>query len=102
MDKGAKMNKPIALLWVCLECTFTRESGESLYNDITGEYAEPWSLIQDGYSVTKGIIVENETHDGTDHEHSDFSTSPCDGCGSTLAGERYAYTLWDDREESAE
>ena len=28
-----------------------------------------------------------------DHDHDSFSLSPCRGCGSTLAGDRYAVTI---------
>lgn len=96
------MSIPVALIWVCFDCMITRESESSQYDDVTGEYAQPWSKIEDGYSVTFGIIVDNDAHDGANMEHIDFSTSPCDGCGSKLHGERHAYTLWDDRVEMEE
>jgi len=86
-------------LWVCVDCLFARE-GEL---DTTPD-CEPWGLLP-GDDVSLGITWSEHdcgretTHDmdtecECDCERADFSWQSCDGCGSTLAAERQAYTLW--------
>lgn len=82
------------VLWVCVECLMAREA------DDTEEYPNAWSREPD-IDVTLGQLYE--AHDCDDPtsgicscDHRNFSTSRCDGCGSHVAGERFAYTWWTD------
>ena len=72
---------------VCVDCTIERENGEAPLNPD----CEPWSLIEDGQTVTAD---HGETDDGVEYGYDEFSTSPCDACGTRLAGTRYRYALW--------
>lgn len=85
-------------IWVCDDCMIAHHyPGE---NESTGE---EWRNYSDG-SITAGILCDKgEDHyweDEEDHsencERQDFSWSRCDGCGSTLGGSRYAFTVWED------
>lgn len=66
---------------------------------------EPWSLITPPHTVTMGLLAE-EHRDGCDREeagecdceHEGFSWSSCEGCGSPLGGDRWAFTLWEPAE----
>jgi hypothetical protein len=102
----------LGTIWVCLCCLFAREgdgcAGQHEHTD------EPWALIDSDPSVrvTAGMSWEEHagdcanrraTHsriDDCDCERDSFSASSCDGCGSALAGERHAYTLWKQRRHS--
>lgn len=67
---------------------------------------EPLGEVPDGVTLTAGLL--REAHDpwcddpdtcsieGEGCEHHTFSWSPCDGCGSTLGGDRHALTMHDD------
>lgn len=82
-------------IWVCVDCMMTRETGEPCEN----VDCNPWSRITDDQTVTFGIIEPEHTADcdtmDCDCAYDSFSTAPCEGCGTDLAGARYAYTLWD-------
>jgi hypothetical protein len=96
----------IGTLWVCTDCMTTRETGED--PDVAPD-REPWGTLDAGAGdVTPGLLW-SEHYDpagcesafdsggecGCDREdfvHGDLR--PCDGCGSSLGGSRYAYTLW--------
>lgn len=65
---------------------------------------EPLILV-DNTHVTMGLFAEQhscKSNDEPPHEWEcycetmTFSRSSCDGCGSTLDGERHAMTLWFD------
>lgn len=74
-----------------------------------GHDREPLNLVEkpmSGYDmVTLGMLAKHhscKSSDETPHqwecdcEIMTFSWSSCDGCGSTLGGERHAMTLWFD------
>ena len=72
---------------VCIDCMFADLNG-----DVDGTPdCEPWSRWT---SEEQRHIFPNSgevTDDGNDQFHQGFSWSACDGCGSTLGGDRYAY-----------
>jgi ribosomal protein L37AE/L43A len=95
----------LADIWACIDCTHAHANGE--YNsDRPSDEPEPLSLIMSGQSVTLGLFSDQHADtctpadraEGCDCEHDPYSTTPCGGCGSTLHGERYAMTIW--QEES--
>ena len=88
-------------LWVCIDCMLVHANGECTD---TPDRA-PWALWEnDSSDITMGLLWsehECETPEETfrnggecDCETDPFSMSDCDGCGSTLAGERHAFTAW--------
>lgn len=90
-------------IWVCQCCTLMQANGECCADDSHGgDGIEPWSLpLSEGQRVTIGLLAEHhddECDGGVDCnrecETNNFSTSSCDGCGSSLHGERHAFTLW--------
>ena len=81
--------------WVCIDCHMTHHTGES--PDMP-EGCEPWSKLEEGQTVTSGLLCETPNFGYESDEflaHDSFSWSDCDGCGSTLGGERFAYTVWE-------
>lgn len=95
----------IDLIWVCQCCMLCHANGECCADDEHGgDSREPLSEIQPGYSVTAGLLEEEHNEnctpadrdEGCDCDRIEFSTSRCEGCGSFLAGQRYALTLWRD------
>jgi hypothetical protein len=96
-------------LWVCVDCHLAYHEGEYTPE----EDVQPWSLLDlsDGTPtlITRGIFpgLPNTEHsedcafradpdqectwDG-ECEHNSFSWTRCDGCGSTLGGDRHAFT----------
>lgn len=112
------MMKDSCTIWVCVDCIMHHANGEcgSCHTD-EGHDREPLGLVDkpmSGYdTVTAGML--NERHDESclrfiragmrngvpgdyecDCETMTFSWSSCEGCGSTLGGERHAMTLWFD------
>lgn len=93
-----------AILWVCLDCMFARESGET--NSEEPEF-EPWSKLAAGEHehVSMGLYSEDHSDDctpadrenGCTCERDTLSRRSCDGCGNNYDGERHAYTLEYDR-----
>lgn len=90
---------PVTTLWVCVDCLLVRETGEST----EAPDREPWTALPDA-DVTLGALCEIDKgeHYATDPdghaeecERLSFSRLACDACGSALAGERHAYTLWE-------
>ena len=84
-------------LWVCVDCYLTRE-GDGPTEETE---REPWGLLDDTYQVGCGLTEDDHSEDCTadewlawacDCEHVDFSWSDCDACGSSLGGDRYAYS----------
>jgi hypothetical protein len=62
---------------------------------------EPWTLFEgvDTVEITMGLLAEEHAEDcgreDCDCERDTFSSTSCEGCGSKLAGERHAFTMWD-------
>ncbi len=85
----------VGTVWVCVDCALTHANGEC------GESSdrEPLSAIPAGHTVTLGLLRSEHAPSCDSVEECDcatdaFSTVPCAGCGSTLAGERHAMALW--------
>lgn len=90
--------------WVCVDCHMTHHTGEA--PDMP-EGCEPWSKLEEGQTATSGLLqaehacgwedMDRDSEPTCDYEceHVSFSWSDCDGCGSTLGGERFAYTVWE-------
>ena len=84
-------------LWVCIDCCLAREcNGPTEDAD-----REPWGLFDDTYEIGRGLPEAGHVADCTGDErlngycaceHVDFSMSDCDACGSSLGGERHAYS----------
>jgi hypothetical protein len=95
---------PQGVIWVCQDCMFAHANGESPI-DPDPTQPEPWAL-DDGADVTMGLSWDehddpagceaafNSGSDQCDCEHRSFSWSACEGCGSSLGGDRYAFTYW--------
>jgi hypothetical protein len=95
-------------IWVCMCCMLTDANGECCADDSHGgDGIEPWSDVNAQFEITMGLLAE-EHHEECqvritggwlvdyecDCERREFSWSSCDGCGSSLAGSRYAFALW--------
>ena len=87
-------------IWVCQCCLLSDANGECCAEDTHGgDGIEPWTAVDfSRYAVWMGLprdehAEECEPGDDCDCEHITFSSSRCDGCGSWLAGDRYAFTL---------
>lgn len=92
--------------WVCQDCVILLANGETTDPEYRGDPdREPLSQLDAGELVTLGMLTDECAHvDLTDQdqaeEHAEscerdpFSTVPCYGCGSHLAGERHAVTVW--------
>lgn len=97
------------IIWVCQDCMLHHANGEcgSCHTD-EGHDREPMGLT-DPSEVTTGMDHTEHAHGclfrtaptfacdagyECDCETMTFSWSSCEGCGSTLAGERHAMTLW--------
>lgn len=95
-------------IWVCQDCMLHHANGDcgACHTD-EGHDREPMGLTHPS-EVTMGMLQEQhdciQDHDGSaidcGCEIRNFSWSSCEGCGSTLAGERHAMTLWFNVEES--
>ena len=99
------METILANIWACIDCTHAHANGE--YNpDRPDSEPTPLNLIERGETVTLGLLGEDHADtctpedraEGCDCDHDTFSTTACGACGSTLHGERYAMTIW--QEES--
>jgi hypothetical protein len=96
-------------IWVCVDCMLHHANGEcgSCHLD-EGHDREPMGLIDPPVSgrgmVTMGMLSELHNcvpdWDGSniecECETKNFSSYSCEGCGSTLHGERHAFTVWED------
>jgi hypothetical protein len=98
-------------IFACADCTLLHANGEieDLGEDFTDQ-PFPWTEVDNDPSVTlvtMGLLdsghewCENpqacrdgyaETGEGC--EYIEFSSTPCGGCGSMLAGSRFGFTLW--------
>lgn len=103
MTKTARQEH--AILWVCQTCMVSREHAEDVRPEGSDE-PEPWALLGKDDWGRLGLGLYREDHADTcenreetqdriecDCEEDPFSTASCDGCGSWLHGDRYAYTL---------
>ncbi len=93
-------------IWVCTDCMIVHANGEE-NPDRRADEPETWALWDDDkYELAMGMSRE-EHNDGCPNSNDDtwgredcdceelsFTWSSCDGCGSTLGGERYAFTYW--------
>lgn len=92
-----------AVLWVCDDCRDAAEGTAEGWPTVPDPV--PWSLIPWGDVYVPGLPWSEHSCgratglDGSecDCETTTYSTTPCDACGSTLAGSRHAYTLTDER-----
>lgn len=97
------MTRESATIWVCIDCMLMHANGETSESPDR----EPWSAVGDDVETTMGLLSEehNEECDvrktgswpanyECDCERREFSWSSCDGCGSSLGGERHAFTIW--------
>lgn len=98
-------------IWVCVDCIMHHANGEcgSCHTD-EGHDREPLCLVDkpmSGYdTVTMGMLNSEHAKDcgrrtgsyvsDCNCETMTFSWLSCEGCGSTLGGERHAMTLWFD------
>jgi hypothetical protein len=90
-------------IWVCPCCMLTHANGECRADDSHGgDFLEPLGSIRPEDALALGL-AEDEHHEqctprdrenGCDCEVNPFSHLQCDGCGSFLAGERHAMTLF--------
>jgi hypothetical protein len=78
-------------LEVCSDCLFWLANGEvtdSNGDDITAAHvAKMVTVWGEGFDITPGSI-------GADDGEAFFSWRQCDGCGSTLGGDRHSATAW--------
>lgn len=94
---------PGAVLWVCVDCYWTHNYGEPDWECDR----KPLALLA-GEDLTAGLTREEHAPDcpafdsdgdytgaECDCEHDSFSWRECPGCGSILAGDRYALTVWE-------
>lgn len=103
------MKQLTCVIWVCACCMLSHANGECCdSDDHGGDGREPWSQLDAGDEVTMGMLYSEHGEwcdfrkegyfvpDGyeCDCETREFSWSSCSGCGSTLGGARYAFTLW--------
>ena len=78
-------------LSICTDCLMLLANGEVLDgngDDITEAHSVKMARLFDDEEITLGSL------DG--EEELGFSWHGCDGCGSTLGGDRYAATAWID------
>lgn len=69
---------------ICQDCLFLLANGEGP-DDVAESLAKRWPI---------GTITLGSPDRPNEYELEFFSTSPCDGCGSTLGGDRYYATGW--------
>lgn len=93
-------------VWVCVNCILHAANGEcgDCHNERGHEGGEPLSLLS--VEARPGMGWENHNEEchvyrsqGSDRDDCDcetdtYSTSTCEGCGSTYHGERHAMTEW--------
>ena len=92
-------------VWVCTDCYMAHHYGEPT---TTEEGLQPMSLLVD-FEVTDGLPANLHECSAAELASGDcqcgelnFSKTPCEGCGSTLAGAREALTLWSQEVDEAE
>jgi ribosomal protein L37AE/L43A len=94
------LDRETVTVWLCIDCLVMLANGE----ESPDADREPLSEIGEDDEITLGLFLEEHASDCAareqgaecdqecDHDH--FSSDPCEGCGSRLAGERHAATLW--------
>lgn len=99
----------LGVIWVCQCCMLSHANGECCDStEHGGDSREPWAII-DGlrFEVYMGMgmafpehseYCEREESGECDCERDTFATRQCEGCGSRLAGERHAFTLYRTRQ----
>lgn len=99
-------------IWVCQCCMLDHANGECCPDESHGgDGIAPWAATDSvRFAATMGMLTEEHDEDcevriAGDHnaaecgcERREFSGSQCEGCGSCLAGERFAFTLWRERQ----
>ena len=92
--------------WLCQDCVILLANGELADPEYRCDpVREPLSQLNAGEVVTLGMLTGECSHTNlTDQDQAEehagscecdpFSTVPCYGCGSHLAGERHAVTAW--------
>lgn len=107
--KGILMNantETASTYWVCVDCYVTPEVFMVREDNGYARTDGRLTLIPAGAQVSPGLLWSEhadpdgcreafELNAGCDCEHRVFSTTPCDGCGSTFAGTRDALTFWE-------
>lgn len=93
-------------IWVCYDCINLAANGsqpDPEWRD--ADQPAPLSGIPDDAEVTCGMTwadhaddcpnrLAESFDDECDCENDSFSSQPCDGCGTWLAGSHHAMTLW--------
>jgi len=101
----------LGTIWVCVGCLMMEANGENIGDG--GDGIQPLAIIEPPYFLTLGMGWEDHATDclifkdknrgnvanikggyECECETNTFSKSQCEGCGSFLAGERHAMTLW--------
>jgi len=80
-------------LHVCVDCLMLLANGEVFDahgDDITAQHAAKIDAIWGDTELTLGHVDAEEESDAEPW----FSWQPCDGCGSTLGGDREYATAW--------
>lgn len=97
--------------WCCVDCLILLANGEDPVGTMSEDEIAAWHAdidrITAGYNLTLGMLREQhsctadfngqtagEVGRDCDCETITFSRSPCDVCGSGLAGERHAVAFW--------
>jgi hypothetical protein len=94
-------------IWVCTNCIMHAANGEcgDCHREEGHEGGEPLSLLSpqacpgmgyEDHSEDCEVHIRGEWPDNyeCDCETNTYSTSSCDGCGSSYHGERHAMTEW--------
>lgn len=95
------MGEIIGELSVCIDCLLLHANGE-IAPDRPDTEPMPLCKIEPGQSVTLGAIehtdgcTDADREEGCDCDQHGFRWSSCQGCGSTLGGDRFAMVLWQD------
>ena len=92
--------------WVCVDCHLSvagygpEETGHAMPEPFSGDPSitdvtngsDPGECEHhDGRSWDEWSDADHDAH--SEHDHDSFSLTPCAGCGSSLAGDRYAVTV---------
>lgn len=97
------------LLWVCICCMLAHCNGDASgceHYCAPEHHTELLDEIPEDADVTAGLLAEEHDDQCANHnvaevmdhececDRIEFSKRPCEGCGSPLAGERHALTMW--------
>jgi hypothetical protein len=119
MTSDERSTREHATLWVCVDCYLTHHGVRDDSNDGTfpvhpdarfytsaDTYTipdrEPLSLVSDADELSAGMMWDEHECDRDSWDDGNececelmtFTWARCDGCGSTLGGERHALTVW--------